>query len=191
MDFDTARKLPPQSIESEMSILGAVFIANEAIDTVHEIMSAADFYRESHRKIFLVMSHLADKREPIDLITVISVLRDRGELEEVGGGAYLAILVDYVPLAANVAHYCRIVADKAAERRLITNAQDAIALAYQGGNLEEAAAKLEIAIQPSGQQKGAPVSIQQSLSESIKRISERYENRGKITGISYAIPDLD
>jgi replicative DNA helicase len=187
---DFNRKLPPQSIESEMALLGAAFIDAGAIDTIHATMQVDDLYRESHRHILRAMSTLSDKSEPIDLITMTGILKDRGQLEEVGGGAYLFTLSDFVPMAENVAHYCRIVVEKATERRLITQAQDAIALAYKGGSLDEAAAKLEAALQPST--KGShPVHMVQSTAEAVRRIEERHESKGEITGLSYGIDDLD
>src|SRR4051812_35960490 len=107
------RKIPPQSLEAEMSILGGILIDNDAINRVLEVLTHEDFYRESHRKIFQSMMRLSDSREPCDLITLSDMLRRQGELEEVGGAAYLATLVDYVPTAANVAYYCKIVKEKA------------------------------------------------------------------------------
>lgn len=185
------RRVPPSSVESEMSLLGAVFVDNAAIDTVHSIMAVNDLYRESHRKILLAMTALADKGEPIDYITVHNVLKSRGELEETGGGAYLSVLVDYVPMAENVAYYCRIVSEKARERRLIISANEAVDLAYKGGRLDEAVAKLETAIEPSLEKQGEPVQISATLRDVIKRIEDRYESKGQMTGISYGLDDLD
>lgn len=189
--MDCDRKIPPQSVEAEMSLLGAVFVDNGAIDTVHSVMPVNDLYKESHRKILLAMTALADKGEPIDLITLSNVLKSRGELEEAGGGAYLFQLSDYVPMAENVAYYCRIVSEKAKERRLITSANDAIALAYKGGCLDEAVAKLENAIEPSLEKQGEPIQISATLRDVIRRIETRYENKGVMTGISYGLDALD
>src|SRR6185369_1814782 len=106
------RKLPPQSLDAEMSILGGILIDNDAINRVLEVLTSEDFYRESHRKIFQAMMRLSDLREPCDLITMSEMLRKQGELEEVGGASYLATLVDYVPTAANITYYCKIVKEK-------------------------------------------------------------------------------
>jgi replicative DNA helicase len=189
MDFE--RKLPPQSIESEMSLLGAVFVSGSALDTIHAVMPVDDLYRESHRKILLAMTALADKGEPVDLITLTNGLRSRGELEEVGGGAYLYTLSDYVPMAENVAHYCRIVSEKARERRVIIACNEAADMAYKGGRLDEAVARLETAIEPSLDKQGEPVQISATLRDVIKRIETRYENKGVMTGISYGLDELD
>lgn len=189
---DFERHLPPQDLEAEMSILGGIFVENAAIDKVHEILVAENLYRESHRKIFESMAALSDRNEPIDLVTMTTELRTRGHLEEVGGGAYLATLVDYVPMAANIVHYCRIVAKKAQERRVIAKAQEAVRLIYQGAPMEEAVAKLEAAIQPAIDRRStAPVGMEQSVREAIKRIERRWETKGAIQGLPYGLDDLD
>lgn len=192
MREDFERYLPPQDLEAEMSILGGIFVENGALDTVHQILSPEDFYRESHRKILGGMAALVDRNEPVDLVTMTSVLRERGHLEQVGGGAYLASLVDFVPMAANIVHYCRIVEKKAQERRLIANAQEAVRLVYQGAPVEEAVAKLESAIQPAIDRRStAPVGMEQSAREAIKRIERRWETKGAIQGLPYGVDDLD
>ena len=114
------RKLPPQSIEAEMSILGGILVDNEAINRALEILTPEDLYRESHRKIMRAMIELNEKGEPCDLITMTTILKKKGELEEVGGGAYLATLVDFVPMAANIYYYCKIVKEKCITRKLIS-----------------------------------------------------------------------
>src|SRR6516165_860483 len=124
------RKLPPQSIEAEMSILGGILLDNEAINRALEIIVPDDLYRESHRKILRSMIELNDRGEPCDLITLTSILKKKGELEEVGGGAYLATLVDYVPTAANIAYYCKIAKEKALSRRIISAATDIVTRGY-------------------------------------------------------------
>lgn len=175
-----------------MSVLGAVFVDNEAIDTAHGILRADDFYRPIHRVIFESMTALAERSEPVDLVTMTNELKRRGRLEEIGGGAFLAVLVDYVPMSANIAHYCRIVAEKAQERRLILHAKEAIELAHKGGELEAAVQKLEHAIQPTlNDQSNAPVAMVQCVREAVERIQVRHENKGKIQGLPYGLADLD
>src|SRR5512140_152075 len=101
-------KLPPQNLDAELSILGGILIDNDAINRVLESIVPEDFYREVHRKIFLAMMQLSDRREPCDLVTLTETLKKKGELDEVGGAAYLLMLVDYVPTAANISYYCKI-----------------------------------------------------------------------------------
>ena len=101
---DTLRRVPPQSIEAEESVLGGILLDNNALDRLAEVLQPDDFYREAHRKIFRGMQRLTERSEPVDLITLSEALRSRGgELPDVGGAAYLAELAERVPTAANVA----------------------------------------------------------------------------------------
>lgn len=126
------RLIPPQSIEAEMSVLGAILVQNDAIAVAREIITVDDLYREAHRKIFNSMVEMTDRKEPIDLVTLNDVLKKRGELEEVGGGAYLTILVDYTPTAANIAYYCRIIREKSTLRQLSATSLETIARVRDG-----------------------------------------------------------
>ena len=82
---DNLRKVPPQNLEAESSVLGGILLDNEAINRVLELLTPEDFYRETHRKIFRAMIVLSDRTEPVDLITLSDFLKARGELEAVGG----------------------------------------------------------------------------------------------------------
>src|SRR5919109_2126010 len=104
---DNLRKIPPQNLEAESSVLGGILLENDAINLVLELLRAEDFYRESHRKIFRAMVELSDRAEPVDLITLSDFLKGRGELDAAGGSAYLASLADFVPTAANISFYAR------------------------------------------------------------------------------------
>ena len=115
-------KLPPQSIEAEESILSAILIDNSTLIDILEILSADDFYKTAHKIIFSAVEALYAKSEPVDLVTLSNLLREKDELEKVGGAAYLARLVDAVPMAVNAHHYARIIHDKAILRLLIERA---------------------------------------------------------------------
>lgn len=112
-------KLPPQSIEAEESILSAILIDNSTLIDILEILSADDFYKTAHKITFAAIETLYAKSEPVDLVTLSNLLREKDELEKIGGAAYLARLVDAVPMAVNAHHYARIIHDKAILRRLI------------------------------------------------------------------------
>lgn len=118
------RHIPPQSIEAEMSILGGVFVDGQAITTALQTITTDDFYREAHRKVFRAMLDLHEAKTPIDLVTMTDALKRRGEVEEIGGAAYLATLVDYVPTAANIAYYARIMKEKTVARKTLTAGRD-------------------------------------------------------------------
>ena len=106
-------KLPPQNIETEASLFSAILIDNRVLNEVMEILRPPDFYKSAHQKIFEAMIDLFQKEEPVDLVTLANRLSDNGKLEAVGGGAYLAKLVDEVPMAVNAKHYANIIHDKA------------------------------------------------------------------------------
>src|SRR4030043_1300133 len=105
-------RVPPQNIEAEQWVLGGILIENGALFRVLEVILGEEFYREAHRKIFAAMLGLYEKNEPQDIVTVSDFLRNRNELEDVGGMSYLATLADAVPTAANIVHYAKIIREK-------------------------------------------------------------------------------
>lgn len=194
MSVVNMRKLPPQSIEAEMSILGGILLENDAINRVLDILLPEDFYRESHRKIMRAMIELNEHREPCDLITLTTVLKKRGELEEVGGGAYLATLVDYVPTAANIAYYSRIVKEKAIARNLITAATEIVTDGYdEQADIEQLLDKAQKTIFDISENKiKTPYhQLNAILKDSIKYIEELFEKKDHVTGVPTGFVDLD
>src|SRR5713101_2084112 len=140
---DILKRVPPQNIEAEQSVLGAILLDNDAINQTIEILTAEDFYRESHREIFRSMVALDDRSQPVDAITLTEALRTKGALEMVGGPGYIAELAATVPTAANVAHYARIVREKAVLRSLASATTEIASNAYEApgdvdGFLDEA-----------------------------------------------------
>jgi replicative DNA helicase len=127
-------RLPPQNLDAEQSVLGAMMLSAEAMADVVEILDISDFYRSANGRIYGVLRGLFAHGEPVDIITVRDALRREGNLDEVGGALYLRDLADQVPTPAGAAHYAKIVADAALRRRLITAAADIIDLAYTGGD---------------------------------------------------------
>jgi replicative DNA helicase len=194
MSIVNMRKLPPQSIEAEMSILGGILLDNEAINRVLDNLVPDDFYRESHRKIMRAMIELNEHREPCDLITLTTILKKRGELEEVGGAPYLATLVDYVPTAANIAYYSKIVKEKAISRNLISAATEIVTDGFDDqADIEELLDKAQKAIfQISENRINTPYfALSMILKDSIKYIGELYEKKESITGVPTGFIDLD
>ena len=190
--MDSTRQIPPQNIEAEMSILGGIFLDNGTVDQVSTMISSEDFYRNTHRHIFDAMCELADKNEPIDLVTLSAILKKKGELEEVGGGAYLDNLIDYVPTAANIAYYCRIVADKSAARKMLAHTQAASGLIYDDKPIEEIMNEIEQALNINTSKKIAePADVKDVLRDTIHIIETRSETSGKLQGMPYGIDHLD
>ncbi|MEI6215432.1 MAG: DnaB-like helicase N-terminal domain-containing protein [Desulfuromonadales bacterium] len=120
MNKRISNRMPPQNIEAKMSVLGGILLDNEALWKVTEIIVPEDFYREQHRVILLAMMELKAAKEPCDLVTLTTALRRSGTYDFAGGASYLAILVDYVPTAANITYYCRIVKENSIARRLVS-----------------------------------------------------------------------
>ena len=194
MSVVDVRKLPPQNIDAEMSILGGILLENEAVNRVLDILVPDDFYRESHRKIMRAMIELNDHREPCDLITLTTILKKRGELEEVGGGAYLATLVDFVPTAANIAYYARIVKEKAIARNLIRAATDIVTDGYdEQAEIEELLDKAQKTIFEISENRVKTPYFQLNaiLKDTIKYIGDLYEKKEHTTGVPTGFLDLD
>ncbi|HVD70329.1 MAG TPA: DnaB-like helicase N-terminal domain-containing protein, partial [Actinomycetota bacterium] len=124
------RRVPPQNLEAEESVLGSMMLSAEAIADVVEILDIEDFYRSANAKIYSTLRGLYARGEPVDIITGVEALRADGLLDEVGGPLYLRDLVDQVPTPASAGHYAQIVARSALRRRLISAAADIMDLAY-------------------------------------------------------------
>ena len=197
---DILRRVPPQNLEAEQSVLGAVLIApRDGVDVVEEqhrvlaevtaVMSADDLYRESHREIFRVMLDLAQRKAPIDAITLSDGLRARSRLEAIGGPAYIAELAACVPTAANVAHYARIVREKSVLRMAASTATEIASAAYDSpvdvrAFVIEAEGRFgDIARQPTGE-------MEVPLPSAIESVVENTE-RGELAGISTGFDALD
>lgn len=116
----THERIPPQSMEGEQATLGAMLLEREAVIRANEVLVPADFYRESHQLIFTACITLLNQHQPVDLITLGNLLKERNQLEFVGGTLYLTTIMAQVPTAAGIIHYAWIVKEKALRRNLIT-----------------------------------------------------------------------
>ena len=124
-------RVPPQNIEAEQAVLGAMMIKKEAIVEAQEILQPEDFYREAHRRVYDAMLKLAENDEAVDLVTLTEQLRKDGELEKVGGIPFITTIANIVPTAANVTYHAKIVKEKAELRRLIDAATEIAGAAYE------------------------------------------------------------
>ena len=193
MEENQTHRLPPQNLEAEMSVLGGVLLENEALNRALEYLMTEDFYRESHRKIFNALIILGDKSEPADLVTLTAVLKDRGELEAVGGSTYLATLVDYVPTAANINYYCKLVKEKAVARKLIEASTAIATRGYEGGDMEEILDQAEKSIFEISENRIRPsyFPVRDILKDTFKSIEALYERKELVTGVPTGYHDLD
>jgi replicative DNA helicase len=179
-------RLAPQDIEAERSVLGGVLLTNDALFDVLEIVKPEDFYRQPHRQIFIAMQELSMRNEPIDVITLGDALRKAGQLEAVGGPAYIASLDATVPATANLARYAKIVRDKALARRLIEAAHGIAREGYeQIGDVDDLLDSAEQQIFDVTEKKEtanlAPLGV--SVKRVFANLEQLYEQQTDITGI--------
>src|SRR6478736_10006776 len=129
-DGAVAERTLPHNLEAERSVLGAILLHNDAFNLAAEVIDSRDFFRDAHRRIFDAIVKLAERGDAVDLVTLKEELSRGGDLDEVGGPAYIAALVDGVPRSTNVEHYARIIKEKATLRSLIYSATKIVASAY-------------------------------------------------------------
>lgn len=187
-------KLPPQNLEAEQSVLGSFLIDKDALVKVADILSAKDFYKETHRMIFEAMLDLYEKKEPIDILSLSSRLQEKGQLETIGGRGYLAELTNAVPTAAHVVSYAQSVRKKATLRNLLNVASEITSLGWQEGeNIEELLDKAEQKLFGVSQKflKQQFFPIKDILTEAFDRIDELHKESGKLRGLPTGFPDLD
>ncbi|GAB4262271.1 replicative DNA helicase [Thermincola ferriacetica] len=187
-------KIPPQNLDAEQSVLGAMLIDKESIIKVSEILRPEDFYRDAHKHIYEAMLDLSERNEAVDLITLTEELRQRGFLDQVGGAAYVAGLATMVPTAANVEYYARIVEEKALLRNLINVATRIVALGYESDEepteLIDTAEKMIFELSQRKAREGFSP-LKNILMQTFDRIEDLYNNKGQITGVPSGFVDLD
>jgi replicative DNA helicase len=188
------QKLPPQNIEAEQSILGSILIDNDILYDVIDILTDGNFYRDAHRKIYRGILALFEKNEPVDLITLTNILKEQNQLDAVGGAAYLAELVDQVPVAVNAAQYARIVREKAILRSLISTTANISARCYEdSGDVDEVLDFAESSIFKISEKKIAPsfYPLSDIITESFKTLEDRSEHKELITGVPTGFSGLN
>src|ERR671914_3000550 len=187
-------KLAPQSIEAEQRVLGSILIDADAILRVGDFLKPGDFYRAQHGEIYEAILALHGQREPTDLVTLGDELGRRNRLEEVGGPAYLATLMNSVPTAVHAEHYGRIVERKAVLRNLISAAGRIAAVGYEEANDAEAAIdRAEEILFEVSQRRDARgfISLSTLLGEAYERLAYLHEHRGQILGVPSGLGQLD
>ena len=195
MPAETIERIPPQSLEAEMSLLGSLLIDKEAILKIADIVQPGDFYKDAHGRIFETLLELFEKNEPLDLLTISTRLSEKNQLEGIGGRTYLAALTTSVPTASNVAHYARIVHKKATRRRLLAASQEITRLSFAEEMedietlLDEAQRHLFGVSQIYFKQAFTP--IRGVLTDAFDRIDELHKNRGQLRGLPTGFTALD
>jgi replicative DNA helicase len=193
-DVAVADRTLPHNLEAERSVLGAILLHNEAFNLAAEVIDTGDFYRDAHRRIFDKMVKLAERGGAIDLVTLKEELGRSGDLDEVGGPAYITALVDGVPRSMNVEHYARIIKEKATLRSLIFSANKILATAYEAEEdadvILDQAEHAIFAIADDKVRDGF-VSLRDLAQSSLETIEQLHARKELITGVPTGFTDLD
>ena len=189
-----AERTLPHNLEAERSVLGAILVHNDAFNLAVQVVGPADFYRDAHRRIFDKMIALSERHQAIDFVTLKEELARAGEVDEVGGPAYIASLADGVPRATNVEYYAQIVKEKATLRNLIYAANKIVANAYEADQeadliLDEA--ESAIFAVADDRLKAGFVPMRELVKESFPKIEQLFEQKRLITGVPTGFVDLD
>ena len=187
-------KVPPHSLEAEAAVLGGILLDNTALDRVAEVVTAEDFYREAHRKIFRAATELSQRSEPIDLLTLTEALKTRGELPEIGGAGYVSELTDRALSAANIQYHARIVREKAILRGLISTAAEIVARGYEAReDVTRFVDEAEQAIYQIAEKKtrASFTRVGDMITETFRQIEQLYERKEMVTGVPTGFTDLD
>jgi len=190
----TAERTLPHNLEAERSVLGAILVHNDAFNTAAQVIDARDFYRDAHRRIFDRMVALNERGDAIDFITLKEELSRGGELEDVGGPAYIASLSDGVPRATNVEYYAKIVKEKSTLRNLIYAANKILTNAYEADQEPELIlddAESSIFAVADDRLKAGFVQMRDVVKESFPKIEQIFEHKRLITGVPTGFVDLD
>ncbi len=187
-------RVPPQNIDAEQAVLGAMLIKKEAIAEVAQILRPEDFYRDAHKIVYEAMLNLFNKNEPADIVTVSDYLNNENLMEKVGGVTFITALANTVPTAANVTYHAKIVREKADLRNLINTATDIAGMAYESSDdVADVIDKSEKMIMEvaNRQNVSAFTPMRDIVMETFDKINVLYESKGGLTGIPCGFTDLD
>lgn len=184
----------PHNLDAERSVVGAVLVHNDAWELATSIISAGDFYRDAHRRIWNALEKLHAKKSIMDFVTVREELIRAGDIDEVGGPAYVASLADGVPRATNVKHYARIVRDKAMLREIIYAANRTLTAAYEAEEtpleILQRTDRSFLELQQRGS-RGGSVLMRDTAAAHFERLEWRAQNRGQLTGLETGFPSIN
>jgi len=184
----------PHNLEAERTVLGAVLVDNQAFNSAAELLTREDFHRDAHRRIFEAMAVLAERSQPIDLVTLKDELVRESALEAVGGASYLAALLDGVPRITNVEHWSRIIKEKAVLRNLIHAGNKIVQSCFEGE--DEAATLLDLAEKSifdiaEKRIRVGFASMREIVKESFRTIDQLSQSKDVVTGLATGFVDID
>ena len=187
-------RIPPQNIESERALLGSIMLRPEALAEIMDILRPEAFYADKHKTIFEAMVHLYERREPIDLLTLSSKLKESVDLDRIGGMSYLTEMVNSVPSSSNAEHYAEIISKKYTMRRLIEAAEGIVKIGYdEESQIEELFDKAEKKLYEvtSKNLSGKYVEMKDVLGEAMERLDRLHKTKGELRGVPTGFKDLD
>jgi replicative DNA helicase len=187
-------RIPPQNIESERALLGSIMLRPEALAEIMDILRPEAFYADKHKTIFGAMVHLYERREPIDLLTLSSKLKESVDLDRIGGMSYLTEMVNSVPSSSNAEHYAEIISKKYTMRRLIEAAEGIVKIGYdEESQIEELLDKAEKKLYEvtSKNLSGKYVEMKDVLGEAMERLDRLHKTKGELRGVPTGFKDLD
>ncbi len=190
----TIDKLPPQNIEAEQSVLGAILLDNNALYTAFELINPEDFYKDPNRKIFMSMTELLEKNEPIDIITLTDHLRKKDHLDAIGGVQYLTSLASMIPTSANVRFHAKIVREKSMVRGLLRSVTDIARNVYETEqDAEELIDYAEKTIFDLSERRISPSFsvLKDVIKDSFQMIEQLYDKKEAVTGVPSGFKALD
>lgn len=187
-------KIPPHNLEAEQSVLGCILIDHNAIFKIIDTLGPKDFYMPAHEKIYDAVIELFEKSQPIDILSVTNLLKEKGILQELGGSAYLADLTNQITTASHIDHYCRIVKEKKTLRDLIKVSGEITESAFEGSKdievlLDSIESKILSISQKSLQQNF--VHVREELKEAYERIENLHAHKGALRGVGTGFDKLD
>jgi len=192
--FKDQVKIPPQNIEAEISVLGALMIDKNAITKIADVIQPEDFYKTKHEKIFETILELYQEQQPLDILSVSSKLKEKKSLKDIGGRGYLTEIINSVATASNVVSHAKLVQKKSILRKLIEAAAEIVELGYQEEQpldkiIDESQQKLFAVSQRSSRDDFA--SINKLLESAFVRIDEMHKDSSKFRGLPTNFYDLD
>ena len=195
MPVDTTLEKPlPNNLDAERSVLGAILLDNNALNTAIENLRAEDFFLDQHRRVFTQMIALGEAQQAIDLITLTEELHRRGDLEASGGAPYLASLADGMPKVSNVEHYARIVKEKAMLRNLIHTTHNIQQRAFEGEDGADMIldnAESSIFLLAEDRVKAGLIPVKDIVRDNFERLEKIFKEGKSITGIPTGYVELD
>ncbi len=187
-------RVPPQNIEAEQAVLGAMMIDKEAISKATEILNENDFYRQDHRAVYQVIVDLFSRNQAVDMVTVTEALKREGKLEDVGGIQFITYLANAVPTAANISYHAKIVEEKSLLRQLISVSTQIAGSGYEGSedvnSLLDNAERMILSVSERKISRDFSP-IKEVVMSAVDRIDELYNKKGGITGIATGFIDFD